>query len=246
MPSLLLGGLLMSVHLERWPLALAGHGIHLILVIAHWVAALPQAMMLAPSMPVAVLILLTVAGAIALFWRGPGAFAAVAPAMMALMLFLSRQPPDILVSGDARLLGRARWRRLPAVEPGQRPLRRPRLAAESRRRAQATRYAGRAKAHCSAGRSFARRAAATGKPAATRSLFSFAPWTQIADCAWADILVAQQPVFVRDCHAPLIVDRFDVWRDGAMAIWRDGRAVSVHDDRGDRPWCIQPATRRAQ
>ncbi|NJM31144.1 MAG: hypothetical protein HC855_14565 [Rhizobiales bacterium] len=45
----------------------------------------------------------------------------------------------------------------------------------------------------------------------------------------------------------LRIDRFDVWRNGAYAIWLpDGiiRTRTVREDSGRRPWALIPVARR--
>ncbi len=64
-----------------------------------------------------------------------------------------------------------------------------------------------------------------------------------ADCG-ADVLLSLRPVRL-DCpgDGPLMVDRFDLWRDGAYAVWLEPhgvRIVSDRDARGARPW-VPPA-----
>jgi competence protein ComEC len=47
---------------------------------------------------------------------------------------------------------------------------------------------------------------------------------------------------------PALVDRFTVWRNGATAIWLDGRRAHIVTDRayrGDRPWVPPLPTPRA-
>jgi competence protein ComEC len=67
------------------------------------------------------------------------------------------------------------------------------------------------------------------------------------DCRRADVVVATVPVPRRRCARPaVLVDRFDLWRAGAHAIYlaRDGpRAVSVRNRRGARPWVRRPEAR---
>ena len=59
------------------------------------------------------------------------------------------------------------------------------------------------------------------------------------DCRAADVLISAVPVR-GDCARPrLVIDRFDVWRFGAHAVWLGAawpRAVSVAQTRGERPW----------
>ena len=64
------------------------------------------------------------------------------------------------------------------------------------------------------------------------------------DCQEADIIIGSVPVrrdARRSCNATLIIDRFDVAREGAHAIYLDedgdiDRVETVRDWRGDRPW----------
>ena len=49
------------------------------------------------------------------------------------------------------------------------------------------------------------------------------------------------------CPRPIaVVDRFDLWQDGAHAVWLDEggvRVVSVNGLRGNRPWALRPEPR---
>lgn len=64
------------------------------------------------------------------------------------------------------------------------------------------------------------------------------------DCAVATILVSRVPVRDARCRGPgIIVDRFDLWRNGAYALWLepDGiRMESVGSTGGGRPWSRYP------
>jgi competence protein ComEC len=59
------------------------------------------------------------------------------------------------------------------------------------------------------------------------------------DCRRADIVVSAVPVPGACPSAMRVIDRFDLWRNGAHAIWLsrgEVRIESVADTRGDRPW----------
>lgn len=61
----------------------------------------------------------------------------------------------------------------------------------------------------------------------------------VEDCRVADLVVAAVAVFV-PCAAR-VIDRIDVWREGAVAVWlkEDGiRVRTVADTRGERPWVL--------
>jgi competence protein ComEC len=71
------------------------------------------------------------------------------------------------------------------------------------------------------------------------------------DCRSAEVIVASVPV-PRGCDRPqIVIDRFDLWRDGAHAIWLDetGSEISVRTAngvRGDRPWVPQRPRQKGQ
>jgi competence protein ComEC len=68
---------------------------------------------------------------------------------------------------------------------------------------------------------------------------AFTPEALREDCHKAHILLAAIPVWGA-CPIPdIVIDRFDVWRDGAHALWIDGGNIkirSVREARGNRPW----------
>ena len=61
------------------------------------------------------------------------------------------------------------------------------------------------------------------------------------DCRNANVIVATVPA-PRDCDGPdIVIDWFDLWRDGAHAIWLDAgedgqRIWQARTDRPARPW----------
>jgi len=63
------------------------------------------------------------------------------------------------------------------------------------------------------------------------------------DCRRVDILISAVPIR-RKCTGPeLVIDRFDMWRNGGYALWlnKDGvRVANVNDTRGNRPWVLRP------
>jgi competence protein ComEC len=68
-----------------------------------------------------------------------------------------------------------------------------------------------------------------------------------AACASAKVVVSAVPIR-NACRGPaLVVDRFDLWRRGAHALWlsSDGtRVESVAGWQGDRPWAHKPHRRK--
>jgi competence protein ComEC len=68
------------------------------------------------------------------------------------------------------------------------------------------------------------------------------------DCD-SDVLASLEPIRLRCGEWMPWVDRFDVWRDGAHAIWLDAtgpRIVSDRDFRGVRPWVPRPPVPRGK
>ena len=67
------------------------------------------------------------------------------------------------------------------------------------------------------------------------------------DCRVADLVLSAVPVRFNCPSARMVIDRFDLWRRGAIAVrWRDG-AINIegaNDHRGDRPWS-RPKGRKA-
>lgn len=70
------------------------------------------------------------------------------------------------------------------------------------------------------------------------------------DCRRADLVISLEPVEGRCPSARVVIDRFDIWRDGAHAVWLDPgkgpRVRSTGRDRGARPWNPAPVPRKDQ
>jgi competence protein ComEC len=55
------------------------------------------------------------------------------------------------------------------------------------------------------------------------------------------VVIASFPIRQRCAGARVVIDRFDLWRHGAHALWLDGgrvRVGRVNDGRGNRPWVL--------
>ena len=69
-----------------------------------------------------------------------------------------------------------------------------------------------------------------------------------AACGRAAVVVSAEPVRGR-CTGSQVVDRFAVWRNGPHAVWLDpagGRVVSDRAFRGARPWVPAPPSPRTR
>jgi competence protein ComEC len=66
-------------------------------------------------------------------------------------------------------------------------------------------------------------------------------------CPTADILVASFPLRKSCSNIPVRIDRFDVWRMGAYALFIEGsdiRTETARKIRGARPWVTEPKARK--
>ena len=66
------------------------------------------------------------------------------------------------------------------------------------------------------------------------------------ECPPVDIVIADFPLRGSCADAKLRIDRFDVWKNGALAIYIEGVQTRVETTRavqGDRPWVFQPRAR---
>jgi competence protein ComEC len=66
-------------------------------------------------------------------------------------------------------------------------------------------------------------------------------------CPQADVLIAAFPLRGACKAIPLRIDRFDVWRHGAYALYIDEdliRVETARQHRGERPWVVAPQRRR--
>jgi competence protein ComEC len=238
MPWALAAFALMPFGLEGLALTPMGWGIDLLLSVARAVAALPGAVSLLPAMPTSGLILVALGGLWLCLWRRPWRFGGLLPVALGLASILWLRPPDVLATGDARLLGlrgaqgelllsslRANrfeaeiWQRRLGLDA-------PQAWIEAAAQVEGLSCDPLGCVYRGHGQSVA--LARDGR-------------ALIDDCARATVVVSTEPVRrAEDCAGPrAVIDRFDLWRAGSHAVWLspDGvRVESVADRRGRRPW----------
>jgi competence protein ComEC len=239
MPAGLIALALMPLHREAlalWPMA---WGVGAVLWIGRSVAALPEAVFAVPHMPAWGLGLVALGMAWLGLWRTRLRLAGVPVILAGLASPAVVRPPDLLLSADGRLLGvhangtmyvqersgsagftLDAWRRLWATGP-------PRALPDAPEGGLACTPAGCTLQPAPAG------------PRAALLLIAGAA----TDCA-AAVQVSLEPIRTR-CPppAPLTIDRFSLWRDGAYAVWLDpggARVLSDRAARGTRPWVPPP------
>lgn len=259
MPLAMLAFALMPFGLEALALVPMGWGVEGLIAIAHWVANWPGAVVTIPAMPGWSLGALALGGLWLCLWRLRWRWLGILPIVAGLASPWFTPLPDLLVSGDARRIavrggdetmryyfsapanlpasGAPRgfeaetwWRRLGA--PGLMPW--PNI-----RRGQA------------AGADGSLRCDAEGCTARQKGWVIAFPRDEAAlreDCRTADIVVAPFPVRQRCPAARVVIDRFDLWRRGAHALYLQGNGRvemrTVAAERGNKPW-LPPRGHRA-
>ncbi len=247
MPAAMLAALLMPLGLEGPALAVMGWGCAAVLAVAREVASWPGAATGARPIPPWGLACFAFGMLWLCLWRLRWRWLGVPLMALGLGSAALHRPPDLFVSGDARLIGFAADGALWV----QRQSGASNLVRDSWLRAQglaqarplpAEGTAAGAAVECARG-ACTLRAVADG-PAAIL-LRGEAP---VVACGRAAVVVSAEPVRGR-CAGSQVVDRFAVWRDGPHAVWlgREGaRVVSDRAWRGARPWVPAPPVPRAR
>lgn len=246
MPWAVISFMLMPFGLESLGLTPMGWGIGVIIDVAKGVSSWPGAVSLVPAMPVTGLILITFGGLWLCLWRTKLRLFGVAGLVAGAMTLFLVRPPDILIEGRGKLM---------AVRTDKGG-----LALSSLRTAKFTRKIWQRRMGLQeAGISWSKkgfsdkRLSCDGLGCLYRiggKLIALAARGEalVEDCQTADIVISAVPVR-RACPSPgLVIDRFDLWRNGAYALWfGPGGAVrveSVNAKRGERPWVVLPEKRK--
>jgi competence protein ComEC len=243
MPWAVLATLLMPFGAEQLALVPMGWGIDGIIAVAEQTRQLPGAAVVVPTLPIAGLTLITLGGLWLCLWQRPWRLAGVAVIAVGAATAAITRPPDLLIADDGRLFAVAdpAGRLLLSTDSDEFVadtwLRRSGMSATGTLPAEG--YGADGRLACdSLGciyTAHGRRVAVVQQPVAL-----------LEDCRLADVVVSLEPVRV-PCRSATVVDRFDLWRNGAHAIWIDGdggiEVRSVQEMRGQRPWVIAPSSR---
>lgn len=235
MPAGIVALALMPFGLEAVALAPMGWGIHAILWVAHTAAAAPEATILVAHMPPWGLALLAGSVAWAGLWRtrlrllGWGGIAA------ALATPLLAPAPDILLSADGRIVG-LRDATGMFVESHSTPAR---FTLESWQTLWRVRYA----APLACGGSPCVLRPTPGGPDAL--LLPGGNQSPPPDVCAHEAVISMEPLHL-DCPGVTVLDRFSVWREGAIALWLTPQGTRVESDaswQGARAWTVRPTPR---
>jgi competence protein ComEC len=240
MPAGLIALLLMPLHLEALALVPMGWGAQAVVWVARLTAALPEATFRAPHIPAWGLCAFSLGLAWLGLWKTPPRLLGIAAMLAGLASPLFDHPPDLLVSGDARLIAvrtgqgafvqqaqggskftRDAWAQYWAVASLQ-PL--PDVLAPVIRCADD---------------------ACLLRPYPDRPGAMLARGARHPDfCSQISVTVSAEPARgLCPRPWPQLVDRFTVWRDGSAAIWLDplgARILTDRSERGARPWVPPP------
>ena len=229
---------LMPLGLEWMALHPMGWGIDWMLAIGKAVAEWPGAAITLPAMPVAGLALVTISGLWLCLWQTRWRLVGIPVLALGLFSTVLVARPDVLVSEDAAYL---------AVRAADGGLwvssARSNFTVDTWLRRDGRESGGRWPASGNATGDGRLRCDGTGCLYRTDGVTVALVQHEEAlaeDCRAADVVVAAVAVFVR-CGAPVVLDRLDMWRSGAHAVWISGgdvRVQSVAQTRGARPWVL--------
>jgi len=237
MPAALISLLLMPFGLDHIPLWIMGQGIDAMLAIAHYVASWEGSDRLIAAAPTSALVAVTLGGLWLALWRKRWRYFGLAAILLGFLFWGQGARPDILINRDGKLVAMR-------GTDGQLTLSasRPAYAAETW-----LRHDGDLRAPKEASKSKFKRCDELGcvwsEPGGPVVAM---PKTMDAlrdDCTHADVVVARfgLPYRLRKaCEASVIVDYFDLWRNGATTLTRDSGGTwhrqTVRQESGNRPW----------
>lgn len=231
MPAGLVAMLLMPFGWEFLALEPMGWGVQVILWIARATSALPMATFAVPHIPAWGLSTLALGMAWLGIWRTRLRLVGIVAVGLGLASPTMSRPPDMLISADARLIG--------LRVGGQALLRQGSGYSKFTRDAWAQYWAATPVPMSDADEGHVACAGACqlrGDPVGAFALLTLGG--QRPDCTGVAVLISPEPARAL-CPGVPLVDRFTVWREGAVAIWldRDGaRVLTDRAERGDRPW----------
>jgi competence protein ComEC len=245
MPWAVVAFLLFPLGLERFALVPMGWGCEVVVWIAREVAGWGGAVALFPAMPMWGLVVATIGGLWLCLWQTRWRLIGVPVAVIGLLSIALTRPPDVLISGDAKLVAVRDADGLLEVSAR----RASKLTRETwlRRAGQEDAEAWPAAGTTAGGRLTCDAVGCVYKAEGQIVALARDEAALPEDCRVASVVIATVPVRRACPSAALVIDRFSVWRDGGHAVWIGRgavRAESVRAARGMRPWVPAPPTPR--
>jgi competence protein ComEC len=237
MPAAMISVMLMPFGLEGLPLQAMGWGLRVVMLISDWVASWPGAGVQLPRTPVQVAAVLAFATAMLALPITKLRLVSVPFFVFAIVLMMNGQQRPILLvderAGNVALV----------TDHGLVPaMAKTAASSVSRWMAQAGDNAGFKQAVLRSGWTCVEGicTAQSGR----RSI-AFMPKQALLQvkCPVVDVLIAQEPLRRRCKGKRLTIDRFDVWRSGAHAVFDDGHVETTKTLQGQRPWVYEPRAR---
>jgi competence protein ComEC len=243
MPMAALSVVLMPLRLDAIPLHAMSWGILAMLAVGRFVSRLPGAVTIVAAWPVIALALISLGGLWIVIWRSTWRWLGLAPAAFGIALIFLARPPDVLVARDGQTIairasdGRLHFlRRIADEYSASEWLKRDgdsRLARQSIASAKDSVRCDASGCVAQTGRGV--RVAAVQRTDALRE-----------DCANIEVVISAVPTRGACRNPKLVIDRIDVARHGAYAVWL-GRTIvfeNVQELRGLRPWSRAPWQQR--
>lgn len=241
MPAALMSALLMPLGLEWLPLQAMAGGLKLVIGISDFIAALPGADMVVARPPAGAMTL--IAAGLILLCLLQGAVRLGGLGVMVLgggLMLWPVPPPDLLIeaTGQNVALRDGEGHLVPALP------RRARFAVEKWLQANGEEVtmaeaARRPGWSCDG-------TACVAEVRGRRVLYVSGSEGKAPDCRGIGILIADFPLRGACSGVALRIDRFDLWRSGAQAVWVSGDGLRVETARGvqgARPWTVRPEAR---
>lgn len=247
MPMGLLALLLMPIGLEQLALTPMSWGIESVAWIAAIVSSWPVAEVATPSLPQAALLWIVCGVLWLILWRQAWRYAGVAFIVIGMGVAVSNKRPDVLIdreganiavrSSDGTLLALSDHEARFALSKW--------IESEGRSNGKDHTHARSQLYKCD------ELGCVTTDPELPLVAFVTDPRAFRDDCEHSDLIIAKVPLPRSLEHAcrrhAIVVDRFDLWREGSHAVWfeKEGfRVESAAMRRGRRPWSVNPADRK--
>ncbi len=232
MPLIVVTYIAMPLGLEEWPLLLVGMGVQNVLDVARYVSSLPGAVWRIPAFSFLPFLGMALGLLFFMLWRGHFRFIGLVLALLAVPFVFNEKQSDALVSSSNKLIAM----RLDDGQLKVNSVRREKFVLENWERSWGL---GSGHAHIWS-KHWPEECDDQGCHTVIKGkkiAYAYGPYSHAQDCAWADLLIASDPV-EGECAAK-VIDKFDTYYKGAHAVWLDDevKIKSVrYSDRRIRPW----------